>query len=106
MKVVSQSTQTDSPPLAIFPGHEVCLNNNNSSASLSALSISTQTCMETSNSPAFISSKEGSCIAQSFECLVCREKFDTASLLSEHADAEHELSIDAEKLSDPKTILS
>ena len=57
--------------------------------------------MEPSDSAAFISSKEGSLVPQSFECLVCREKFNTASLLSEHADSEHELSIDAEKLTDP-----
>ena len=97
VKSKSLTTQTESFDLSCL-----CLDNNNSiTNSLMSMSTSTQTSMELSGSSPVVSTLASSSTAtQSIKCLVCAKICDTADDLVTHAGAEHDLSIDVEKLSD------
>ena len=97
----SESTETSSTPSS-GSCLNVLLNNNNPATSVvttMSVSMSTQTCLQFSDSvPAVSTSSSRS--SKSIQCLVCSENFYSADELIEHAGSEHDLSIDAETLSD------
>ena len=91
------ATQTEARQLQCL-----CLDNNNSIATLSVLSTSTQTTLTLSDLVPTDSTLTSSSIAlNSFKCLICAETCETAGDLVEHVNSEHDVSIDAEKLTDP-----
>ena len=100
VKSKSFSTQTEAlqGPPCILPDAD----NNNTAATLSMLSSSTQTTMEFSDLTRAVSTMEsGSTATQSIQCLICAKTCDTAGDLVNHTSAEHEVSMNVEKLTDP-----
>ena len=100
MQIVSksESTQTYSTlsscscqGLNVLP-----LNNNNPVTPVVSTSTSTQTCSSFSDTVPAVSIS-----SNLIQCVVCSETFYTAEELIEHAGTEHDLSINAEKLTDP-----
>ena len=100
----SKSTQTLSTlPSCSCQGLNVLLLNNNNpvTPSVVSTSTSTQTCSSFSAATVPAVSTSSSRASNLIQCVVCSEMFYTAEELIKHAGTEHDLSMNAEKLTDP-----
>ena len=84
-------TQTD-PPVSCL-----CLDNNNSTAPVTVMSKPTETSSCPSDSAQAVANITSS---QSIKCLICAETFRTAEDLVKHAGDDHDILIDAKKITD------